>query len=91
ELHGLHIGAELDYRADMGSLTFQRQLDTVRAHVEDAVAKGATVLAGGKHRPDLGPYFFEPTVLGDVKPGMTVYREETFGPVVSVYRVSSDD
>lgn len=90
-VEAIKLGADLDYRADMGSLTFQRQLDTVRAHVEDAVAKGATVLAGGKHRPDLGPYFFEPTVLADVKPGMTVYREETFGPVVSVYRVSSDD
>ncbi|WP_280451633.1 succinic semialdehyde dehydrogenase [Nocardia cyriacigeorgica] len=90
-VEAVKLGADLDFRADMGSLTFQRQLDTVRAHVEDAVAKGATVLAGGKHRPDLGPYFFEPTVLADVRPGMTVYREETFGPVVSVYRVSSDD
>src|SRR5690606_31417469 len=40
---------------------------------------------------DLGPYFYEPTVLTDVRPGMTVYREETFGPVVSVYKVSSDE
>jgi succinate-semialdehyde dehydrogenase/glutarate-semialdehyde dehydrogenase len=85
------LGADLDFTGDMGSLTFQRQLDTVSAHVDDAVAKGATVLAGGRARPDLGPYFYEPTVLADVRPGMTVYREETFGPVVSIYRVGSDD
>ncbi|MEU6562384.1 succinic semialdehyde dehydrogenase [Nocardia nova] len=87
----LRLGKDLDYSYEMGSLTFPRQLDTVTAHVEDAVTKGATVLAGGRARPDLGPYFYEPTILADVAPGMTVYREETFGPVVSVYRVHSDD
>ncbi|WP_454196622.1 succinic semialdehyde dehydrogenase [Nocardia sp. Marseille-Q1738] len=87
----IRLGAGLNYDSDMGSLTFQRQLDTVTAHVDDAVAKGATVLAGGRARPDLGPYFYEPTVLTGVRPGMTVHREETFGPVVSIYRVNSDD
>lgn len=87
----IRLGAGLDYDSDMGTLTFQRQIDTVRAHVEDAVAKGATVLAGGRARPELGPYFYEPTVLADVRPGMSVYREETFGPVVSIYRIGSDD
>ncbi|TSD93432.1 succinate-semialdehyde dehydrogenase (NADP(+)) [Skermania sp. ID1734] len=90
-VRGMRLGANLAYDSDMGSLTFQRQLDTVRAHVDDAVAKGASVLAGGRARPDLGPYFYEPTVLTDVTPGMTVYREETFGPVASIYRVDSDD
>ncbi|OQS15505.1 succinic semialdehyde dehydrogenase [Nocardia donostiensis] len=90
-VEALTLGADLAFTSDMGSLTFPRQLDTVRAHVDDAVAKGAKVLTGGKHRPDLGPYFYEPTVLTDVRPGMTVYREETFGPVVSVYKVSSDE
>ena len=90
-VRAMRLGADLEYNSDMGSLTFPRQLDTVRTHVDDAVAKGATVLAGGRARPDLGPYFYEPTVLADVAPGMTVYREETFGPVVSIYRASSDD
>ncbi|MCM6772263.1 succinic semialdehyde dehydrogenase [Nocardia sp. CDC159] len=88
---GLRLGSALDYSYEMGSLTFPRQIDTVTAHVEDAVAKGATVLAGGRARPDLGPYFYEPTILEGVRAGMTVYREETFGPVVSVYRVHSDE
>ncbi|WP_431676368.1 succinic semialdehyde dehydrogenase [Kitasatospora sp. KL5] len=81
----LKIGAAYDYSIDVGSLTNQSQLDTVTAHVDDAVAKGATVLAGGRARPDLGPLFYEPTVLTDVTPDMTVYDHETFGPVVSVY------
>jgi acyl-CoA reductase-like NAD-dependent aldehyde dehydrogenase len=72
----------------MGSLTVQRQFDTVRAHVQDAVAKGARVLTGGRPRPDLGPLFFEPTILTDVTPEMRVYSEETFGPVVSLYKFS---
>jgi acyl-CoA reductase-like NAD-dependent aldehyde dehydrogenase len=62
----------------------------VVAHVEDARSKGATVLAGGRARPDLGPFFYEPTVLTDVTPEMLCYANETFGPVVSVYRVVDD-
>ena len=63
----------------------------MQRHVEDARAQGATVLAGGKHRPDVGPWFYEPTVLDGVTADMAVCREETFGPVVSIYRVDSDD
>jgi len=80
------LGAGHDWAIDMGSLISQDQLDTVTRHVEDAVAKGATVLTGGRHRPDLGPYFFEPTVLEGVAPEMEVHGNETFGPVISVYR-----
>ncbi|MFD7437491.1 succinic semialdehyde dehydrogenase [Streptomyces sp. NPDC059861] len=81
----LRIGAAYDYSIDVGSLTTPAQLGTVTAHVDDAVAKGATVLAGGKARPDLGPLFYEPTILTDVTPDMTLCEQETFGPVVSIY------
>jgi succinate-semialdehyde dehydrogenase/glutarate-semialdehyde dehydrogenase len=77
--------------ADMGSLVSQRQLDAVIAHVEDAVAKGAEVLAGGRARPDLGPFYFEPTVLRGVTPDMLACKDETFGPVVSVYTFATDE
>jgi succinate-semialdehyde dehydrogenase/glutarate-semialdehyde dehydrogenase len=80
------LGATLDWEVDMGTLISKDQLDTAVAHVEDAVAKGATVLAGGRARPDLAPYFFEPTILEGVTPEMTCFGNETFGPVVSVYR-----
>jgi succinate-semialdehyde dehydrogenase / glutarate-semialdehyde dehydrogenase len=80
------LGATLEWGNDMGSLISQDQLDVVTRHVEDAVAKGARVLAGGKARPDLGPFFFEPTILEGVTPDMTCFGEETFGPVISIYR-----
>ncbi|MEU1536714.1 succinic semialdehyde dehydrogenase [Actinacidiphila glaucinigra] len=87
----LKLGTALAYGAGMGSLAGERQLETVTRHVDEAVAKGATVLTGGRARPDVGPYFFEPTVLDGVEPPMSVCAEETFGPVVSVYRFTDED
>ncbi|MDA3623921.1 succinic semialdehyde dehydrogenase [Saccharopolyspora sp. WRP15-2] len=83
--NALRLGAAYDYSADVGCLTNPSQLDTVTAHVDDAVAKGATVLAGGRARPELGPLFYEPTILTGVTPEMTLHDRETFGPVVSIY------
>ena len=80
------LGATLDWGNDMGSLISQDQLDTVTAHVDDAVAKGARVLTGGRARPDLGPFFYEPTILEGVTPEMTCFGHETFGPVIALYR-----
>ncbi|MFF3483843.1 succinic semialdehyde dehydrogenase [Streptomyces sp. NPDC002701] len=87
----MRLGTSLAYGADMGSLVGERQLETVTRHVEEAVAKGATVVAGGVARPDIGPYFFEPTILDGVEAPMAVCGEETFGPVVSVYRFTDED
>jgi succinate-semialdehyde dehydrogenase/glutarate-semialdehyde dehydrogenase len=84
------LGASLDWGNDMGSLISQAQLDTVARHVDDAVAQGARVLTGGRHRPDLGPYVYEPTVLEGVTPAMACFGEETFGPVVSLYRFNDE-
>jgi succinate-semialdehyde dehydrogenase / glutarate-semialdehyde dehydrogenase len=87
----LRLGAALDYSVDVGSLTSERQLHTVEDHVRDALEQGATLLAGGRHRPDLGPLFYEPTILANVSESMKVYSQETFGPVVSVYPFASED
>jgi succinate-semialdehyde dehydrogenase/glutarate-semialdehyde dehydrogenase len=84
------LGATLDWRNDMGSLVSRRQLETVTAHVDDAVAKGARFLTGGRARPDLGPFFYEPTILEGVTPAMTCFGDETFGPVVSAYRFQDE-
>lgn len=81
----MRLSAQIGWDADMGSLITRRQLDTITRHVDDAVAKGATVLVGGKPRPDIGPFFFEPTILTDVNDDMECFANETFGPVVSVY------
>jgi succinate-semialdehyde dehydrogenase/glutarate-semialdehyde dehydrogenase len=91
EIERLHVGAGYDHDVDVGSLISDAQLEKVTAHVEEAKAEGATVLTGGTGRPDLGPYFFEPTVLTDVDESMALCAEETFGPVVSVYRWHDED
>ncbi len=87
----IRLAAGLGWDADMGSLTGAPQLDRVRRHVADARAKGARVLTGARARPDLGPLFYEPTILEAVTDGMELAREETFGPVVAVYRVADVD
>lgn len=86
----LRLGTRLDFAADVGSLIGAGHLAEVDAFVQDAVAHGAKVLAGGRARPDVGPCVYEPTVLDGVTPAARCHLEETFGPVVSVYRVSSD-
>ncbi|MEV8633057.1 succinic semialdehyde dehydrogenase [Streptosporangium sp. NPDC051023] len=91
QTRNMKLGSGFDWSVQMGSLTSQRQLDAVGAHVDDAVAKGARVLTGGKARPDVGPLFYEPTILADVDESMALCRDETFGPVVSVYRFHDDD
>ncbi|MPY61909.1 succinic semialdehyde dehydrogenase [Streptomyces spongiae] len=87
----MRLGASLAYGAEMGSLVGERQLETVTRHVDEAVAKGAKVVAGGVARPDIGPYFYEPTILEGVEAPMAVCGEETFGPVVSIYRFKDED
>jgi succinate-semialdehyde dehydrogenase/glutarate-semialdehyde dehydrogenase len=80
----------LAWGSDMGSLISADQLDTVVAHVDDARERGARVLTGGRPRPDLGPYYYEPTILEGVTPAMTCFGDETFGPVISVYRFQDE-
>ncbi|MEU9612411.1 succinic semialdehyde dehydrogenase [Streptomyces sp. NPDC048209] len=87
----MRLGSSLAYGADMGSLVGERQLETVSRHVAEAVEKGATLVAGGVARPDIGPLFYEPTILDGVEAPMAVCGEETFGPVVSIYRFGDDD
>ncbi|WP_407837654.1 succinic semialdehyde dehydrogenase [Streptomyces sp. DSM 116496] len=87
----MRLGSSLAYGADMGSLAGERQLAAVQRHVDDAVAKGATLVTGGVARPDIGPLFYEPTILDGVEAAMAVCGEETFGPVVSIYRFTDED
>lgn len=80
----LSLGTGDGFDVEVGSLISGDHLRKVSGHVEGAADRGATVVAGGEARPDVGPYFFEPTVLTDVPAGATVADEETFGPVVTV-------
>jgi succinate-semialdehyde dehydrogenase/glutarate-semialdehyde dehydrogenase len=87
----LRMQAAIGWGSDYGSLISREQLVRTSAAVDDAVAKGATVLTGGHALPDIGPYYYAPTVLTDVTPDMACYGAETFGPVVSIQRVDSDE
>jgi succinate-semialdehyde dehydrogenase/glutarate-semialdehyde dehydrogenase len=87
----LRLGAALDYSVEMGSLASRLQLEKIEAHVRDAIEKGAVLVTGGRPRPELGPLFYEPTILTNVGRNMNLYAEETFGPVAAVYPFSSED
>lgn len=84
------VGAGDGFDVHMGSMTHEREVQRVEEHIRDAVEKGAEVIAGGKRRPELGPNFFEPTVLVNVDHSMKVMREETFGPLIPIMKVGSE-
>jgi succinate-semialdehyde dehydrogenase/glutarate-semialdehyde dehydrogenase len=80
-----------DSEIDVGPMIHARQLSIVLSHVEDAVARGARLLAGGKPLAQMGPNFFAPTILADVDHSMKIMREETFGPVLPVRSFKTED
>jgi acyl-CoA reductase-like NAD-dependent aldehyde dehydrogenase len=87
----LRVANGMNSETDVGPMIHQRQLEIVESHVEDAVDRGAQILAGGARLPELGPNFFKPTVLADVTQRMRIMREETFGPVLPIMAFDSDD
>jgi acyl-CoA reductase-like NAD-dependent aldehyde dehydrogenase len=87
----LRVGHGLDPETDVGPMIHERQLRIAETHVEEALARGARVMAGGSRIPELGKNFYKPTVLGDVTHEMLIMREETFGPVLPVMAFDSDE
>jgi succinate-semialdehyde dehydrogenase/glutarate-semialdehyde dehydrogenase len=90
ETRALRQGDPEQGEVDVGPMTMERQRDIVTAHVDDALARGAQALTGGK-RPDGPGFFYPPTVLTGVDHSMRVMREETFGPVLPIMVVPSVD
>lgn len=86
----LKVGDPLQNDTDIGPLVNSAALAKVLRHVTDAVAGGAEVLFGGRALPDLGPTFFQPTVLSGLTQGMSISQEETFGPVIAVMSFSAE-
>ena len=86
----LRIGDGQTAQIDVGPMIRERQLEIVESQVEDAVARGARVLAGGSRLKNLGPNFYAPTVLGGVTHEMRIMREETFGPVLPIMPFDSE-
>jgi succinate-semialdehyde dehydrogenase/glutarate-semialdehyde dehydrogenase len=84
----LRVGDPMDPDTDIGPLATERGRDEVHAQVCDAVARGAVVRCGGE-LPATDGWFYPPTVVSDLRPGMRMWSEEVFGPVAGLYRVSS--
>ncbi|WP_116452627.1 NAD-dependent succinate-semialdehyde dehydrogenase [Blastococcus litoris] len=83
-------GDPSDPSTTLAPLSSEQAAKDLHAQIQDAVEKGATVLAGGG-RPDLPGAFVEPTLLADVTPDMRAYHEELFGPAAVVYKVKDED
>ena len=84
------VGSGLDDSTTMGPCINDSQVQWAQQHVDDAVEKGATVLCGGSRPEGLdGGFFFSPTLLGDATPQMRVYQEETFAPVIPLFKCVS--
>ncbi len=83
----LKVGDSANKENVLGPVINDRAAERIRRQFEDARAKGAKVLAGGK----IDGRFVEPTVFANVTPDMALYEEETFGPVCSIFKVSSDE
>src|ERR1700687_5154201 len=80
----LRIGPGSDPATDVGPLIRPQHVQRMSDLVHDAVSRGAKVLCGGNSRPDLGPNFFEPTVIAGVDSSMKLFQEETFGPILAI-------
>jgi succinate-semialdehyde dehydrogenase/glutarate-semialdehyde dehydrogenase len=87
----LRLGPGSDPSTDIGPLIRQQHVQRMSDLIQDAVSSGAKVLCGGRARPDLGPNFFEPTVIAGVDSSMKLFQEETFGPILAIQTVRNAD
>ncbi|KAJ5587129.1 uncharacterized protein N7459_002894, partial [Penicillium hispanicum] len=87
----LRVGHGMDEKTTMGPLTVPASLDKVARQVDDARKNGASVLIGGAKIENKGGYYYEPTIIKDARPGMLVTSEETFAPLLALYRFETEE
>ena len=89
----IKIGPASDRDAQLGPLVSQKQWDQVQRYIQIGINEGAELVCGGLGRPDgfNRGYFAKPTIFADVKPGMTIEREEIFGPVLAIIPFDSEE
>ena len=90
---GKHLrqGQHHGWDEDIGAIFWDRQLAIIEAQVEDARAKGESILMGGRRNPELAGLYYEPTVITGVDNRMDIMREETFGPILCIQKVASEE
>jgi len=86
----LKLGNGFESGVQVGPMIDAAAVDKAETHVQDALALGARLLAGGKRATDIGAQFFEPTLLADALPSMLCSREETFGPVAPIFKFQTE-
>lgn len=91
EVKNLKVGNGLEDGVDIGPLINKGGYEKVEKHVKDAVEKGAEVVTGGEGKAKDGAYFYQPTVLRDATDDMICMNEETFGPIIPVQKVETDE
>ena len=93
-VEALKIGPASIEDSDIGPMINERAIEKIDRHVQDAISKGAKVLAGGKRVQNeiaSGTNFYAPTILGDATDDMVIFNEETFGPVMPLIRFEDED
>lgn len=90
EVNSWKSGLPTEEGVYLGALTRKEQLSVLENQIKDATDKGAKILSGGKRKSGKG-YFFEPTVITGVTNNMSLMREESFGPVIGIMKVRSDN
>lgn len=90
KVRGFKVGGGYDHTSTHGPLIHDRAVNKVHEHVNDALAKGAEVLVGGAHLEDLGPNFYQPTVITGMTKDMRIHTEETFGPIAGLFRFKTE-
>ncbi len=91
KIANLRVGNGIGSEVEIGPMIHERQVKIVEDQVNDAVQRGARLLAGGKRLTEFGGSFYTPTLLADVTADMKVMQEETFGPVLPVAAFDTDD
>lgn len=90
QIKKLKIGDGFEPGVTLGPIINKKQLDRIAMLVDDAKKEGGQIIMGGNRLKDIGELYYEPTVIVNVKPGMEIYREEIFGPVVSVIKFKDE-
>jgi aldehyde dehydrogenase (NAD+) len=85
----MKIGNGLEEGKQVGPLVNEDQLHTVEKYVKTAIEEGGKIVSGGQRVKELGGYYYEPTIIENVKPNDTVAQDEIFGPVLAIIEVDS--